>query len=111
MKTNIIESESIKTQLKQKNILLSDIATACNVSSSTLTAVLNRKGQSLPVATAICLALNKPVIQVFGDVEPYYNPKKRGPKDRSKRTAQVVEAIRSGQPVPDDCQQVCAQSA
>lgn len=108
MKTNIIKSDSIKSLLRQRDICLSDIATACRVSSSTVTMVINRKGQSLPVAKAICLALDKPLELVFGDVESYYNPKKRGPKDRSKRTAQVVEAIRKGQPVPDCCQQAYA---
>lgn len=108
MTRNSIDHEQIKTELSAKNITFTDIAIAKNVTASHVIRVANRKTNSLPVAKAICLGLNKPLEDVFGDVEPYFTPAKRGRPDRTVRTAQVVDAIKRGLPVPDVQQQVYA---
>ena len=108
MTNKSMEHQLIKASLEAKNITFSDIAKAKEVSPTHVVKVSNRGTQSLPVAKAICLALDKSLEEVFGDVDAYFSPAKRGRPDRSQRTAQVVEAIRKGQPVPDTCHQVYA---
>ena len=101
MNNNSIPHEQIKENLKIRDITFSDIAAAKKVTSSHVGRVAQRKTYSLPVAQAICLALDKPLNVVFGDVDAYFNPGKRGRPNRSIRTAQVVKAIAAGVPVPD----------
>ena len=108
MSKNTILHEQIKTELSAKNITFTDISIAKKVSASHVIRVANRKTYSLPVAKAICLALNKSLDDVFGDVDAYFNPAKRGRPDRTARTAQVVAAITNGLAVPDEFQQAQA---
>ncbi|GGF07148.1 helix-turn-helix transcriptional regulator [Pseudoalteromonas elyakovii] len=95
-----ISHEQIREALKLKDINFSDIAAALKLTSSHVSRVSRRETYSKPVADAICKCLDLPLEEVFGDVEPYFSPNKRGPKDRSKRTSQIVTALREGQPIP-----------
>ncbi|MCP4589039.1 MULTISPECIES: hypothetical protein [Pseudoalteromonas] len=95
-----IPHEEIKQLLDQKDIKFADIAKAKKVSVSLVSMVSQRKSQSKPIAQAISHCLSHPLEEVFGDVEAYFTPNKRGPKDRSKRTSQIITALRKGQPIP-----------
>lgn len=88
--------ESIISGLLQRDILLTDIAEALEVSPSHISNVIRRKSVSYSVAKAISLALNLPVVDVFGTKEE----PTRGRKPRKKRREQVIEAIRAGISVP-----------
>ncbi|ESP95054.1 MULTISPECIES: hypothetical protein [Pseudoalteromonas] len=91
--------EDIKKELSNKDIQIEDIAKAKRVSNSHVANVARGAVQSFVIAEAICLALNKKRTEVFGN--KYLTKPKRGPKDRTQRRNQIIEAIQAGQPVPD----------
>ncbi|WP_283709801.1 hypothetical protein [Pseudoalteromonas prydzensis] len=95
-----IPHEEIKQLLEKRDIKFADIAKAKKVSLSLVSTVSQRKSQSKRIAEAISLCLNLPLYEVFGDVETYFNPNKRGPKDRTQRTNQIITALREKQPIP-----------
>ncbi|PAJ69411.1 hypothetical protein CJF42_26175 [Pseudoalteromonas sp. NBT06-2] len=93
-----LEFEKIKQQLKNRDILLTDIASALNLSTSHVTLVAKGGSTSKVVAKAISNCLGLPIEQVFG--EKYNDVNKRGPKDRSKRRQEIKKAIINNQTVP-----------
>ena len=100
MNKNSITRDGIKLRLDELDIKYTDIASAMGVTSSHVIGVVSRRTFSKPVANAVCLALDLPLHEVFGDVDKYFSPKKRGPKERTERKTQVIRAIQNGQPVP-----------
>ena len=101
MKKQTMEFRQIHSALQLRNIKFSDIAEALKVTSSMPATIAKRKGSSLRIATAICHCLEKQIHEVFGDVDSYINQQtRRGPRDRTERKKQIVEAIRAGEPIP-----------
>ncbi|OCQ21943.1 hypothetical protein A7985_09035 [Pseudoalteromonas luteoviolacea] len=90
--------EAIKKELIAKDIQFSDIAKAVDVTPSHVSNVARGSATSMHIAKAISLSLGKPLEHVFG--EDYSHTKKRGPKDRTQRRNQIVEALQAGKPVP-----------
>ncbi|MBS3796689.1 hypothetical protein [Pseudoalteromonas sp. BDTF-M6] len=90
--------DEIKRELNERKVLFSDIAEAMKVKPSHVSNVARGLVSSFRIATALALSLDKPITEVFGD--KYANPGKRGPKDRSERKRQVIEALTNNKPVP-----------
>lgn len=97
MKIITLSSEEIKQQLSQRDILLSDIAQALDVTGCLLTSVI-QGGTSRRVAQAISNALNLPINEVFGD--KYNKPPQRGRKDRTLRKEEIKQALLNNKHVP-----------
>ncbi|KID56865.1 hypothetical protein JF50_13285 [Pseudoalteromonas luteoviolacea] len=87
-----LTSREIIEKLKPKDICLTDIAEALELSPSHVSRIASGDAKSLRVAQAICNALEMPIHEVFGKS---YEPKNRGP-----RKSQIVKAIRQGTPIP-----------
>lgn len=66
-KTNLTIEET-KRLLKENNVKISDISSVLNVTQSHVSNVLHRRSYSVKVARAICVLVNKPLQEVFGDV-------------------------------------------
>ncbi|MEK0158286.1 hypothetical protein WLQ65_03890 [Pseudoalteromonas piscicida] len=90
--------EVIKKELTKRDVKFVDIAAAKDVTPAHVSNVAKGKVKSESVAEAICLALDKSMVDVFGD--EYATPSKRGPKDRSIRKLEIITAIKAGKPVP-----------
>ena len=90
--------DDIKKVLAERDVKLADIAEAKSVSAAHVTNVAKGLVKSERVAKAICLSLDKTLEEVFGDA--YLTKNKRGPKDRSVRKLEIINAIKAGKPVP-----------
>jgi transcriptional regulator with XRE-family HTH domain len=99
MKAKQITFEQIREILKNKDILFSDIAAACDVTRSHVTLIAKGESTSHRVAKVLCNALDKPIHEVFGD--KYDNPVSVG-KHRVSRKQQVVDALKANMPVPSN---------
>ncbi|MCG7545568.1 hypothetical protein MHM93_15405 [Pseudoalteromonas sp. MM17-2] len=107
-----IQAGEIRTLLSENDVRISDIAAANEVTPTHVSRVIKRETTSKRVAESICLAMGGlPLSDVFGDVETYFSPKKRGPRSRAERTAEITQAIRKGVPVPPPQNQEYAQTA
>lgn len=98
---NIKEKEGmtpdlILEELTKRDVLVSDIAKALEVTPGHVSNVIRRKSSSYPVEKAVSLALNLNIALVFGTK----SIPSRGRKPRTERRAQVVAAIRAGITVP-----------
>ncbi|MBQ4840198.1 hypothetical protein [Pseudoalteromonas luteoviolacea] len=91
--------DAIRKELFNKDIQFADIAIAAKVTPGHVSNVARGSAKSIHIAKAIALSLGKSLDQVFG--EDYAQTKKRGPKKRTQRRNQIIEAIQAGQPVPD----------
>lgn len=98
MTNTVLPLDIVKEQLSKRDVLLSDIAQALNVTSCHVTLVIQGTTTSYRMAQAIANALNLPINQVFGD--KYVQVPKRGRKDRTARKRQIKNAILNNQPVP-----------
>lgn len=98
MNTKQMTFEQIQATLKKRDILFADIAEACNVTRSHVSLIAKGQSTSHHVAKSICLALNLPINQVFGD--KYDNPGRRTGKHRADRKQQVIASLKAMQPVP-----------
>lgn len=90
--------EEIQEALKNKDILFSDIAEACEVTRPHVSLIAKGNSTSHKVAQAICLALDMPINQVFGT--KYDNPGRKTGKHRVDRKKEIIEKLRQGLPVP-----------
>jgi len=90
--------DDIQKGLNEKDILFSDIAAACEVTRSMVSIIAKGQSTSYKVAQSICLALNKPINEVFGN--KYDNPGRKTGKQRADRKQQVIAALKANTPVP-----------
>ncbi|MEC8325890.1 MAG: helix-turn-helix domain-containing protein [Pseudomonadota bacterium] len=94
-----MSSEHIQSELRNKDILLSDIAEALEVSKSLVSKVAASQSKSIRVAESIAHALGKPLTEVFGEF--YQEDKRKAVNPRTERKQQIINAIRTNQPIPD----------
>lgn len=85
----------IKTQLKSKDIYLSDVAFAVGVTRSHAYQIASGKAKSKKVAEAIAQCIGSPLEQVFGNT--YSNEYKA---QREERRSQIANALKTGEPIP-----------
>ncbi|MCU7934142.1 MAG: hypothetical protein KZQ99_04585 [Candidatus Thiodiazotropha sp. (ex Dulcina madagascariensis)] len=78
----------ILQHLNRRGISFTDIANALKITPAAVSQVAHRKSDSKRIARALCIALNKPMEEVFPDRPQYHyhpNPKKR---------QQLLDAVR-----------------
>jgi Ner family transcriptional regulator len=93
-KSNLTAAE-IRAALSKDEIALSDLAEALNCSKTHISNVICRHTSSKKIAEAICKLLNKPMSEVFGDVEHYFtisNAQQRR-VNKSARIKRISEII------------------
>ena len=98
MKSVKMTFSEIKTQMKERDILFSDIAEALNVTRSHVHTIANNKAKSSRVANAIALCLGKETSQVFGDT--YTGCDIGRGQHRKSRQIEVIKAIRANSNIP-----------
>ncbi|MBQ4879653.1 helix-turn-helix domain-containing protein [Pseudoalteromonas luteoviolacea] len=93
--TKVMSYEDIKKELKERNVLLSDIASAQKVSKAAIYNVAQGKAKSIRIAQVIASLLGKPISQVFGDL---YNQAENMTKE--ERVNSILSALDSNTPLP-----------
>ncbi|MCU7842169.1 MAG: DNA-binding protein [Candidatus Thiodiazotropha sp. (ex Troendleina suluensis)] len=83
-----MNGHQILQELKSIGLNFTDIAKALKVSPSAVSITVHRKGDSLRIAKALSIALNRPIEEVFPDRPQYHcHP------DPAKRQ-QLLDAVR-----------------
>ena len=85
-----MNGDEIRLSLKDLDISFTDIAKALEVTPQSVSAVAHRKGDSASIAKAICIALGKPVEEVFED-RPQYQ-RHVDTKERKRRLDKIQRA-------------------
>ena len=86
-----MNSEQIKTALREKNCTLAIIADSLGVAANAVSQVIHRHSRSFNIANGIAIILEKPINEVFPDVPEYAEPNLSRTRNKAKRSARVTE--------------------
>jgi len=86
----MLNNEQIKKALQEQGMSIGLVAKAIGVTTPTVSATIARKGTSKKCAKAICLAINKPIEDVFSDQPKYFKD------DKSEFKQQALQRIANG---------------
>ena len=87
----MLNSEEIKKALNDNGMSFRRIAKALKTSTTAVSTTASRKTTSKRLATAICLAINKPIEQVFSDKPEYFKK-----QIKEELAIQALERISNG---------------
>lgn len=92
-----LTAAEIRQALSKDEIVLADLAEVFQCSKTHISNVISRHTSSKKIAEAICKLINKPMTEVFGDVELYFsvpNVEQRRARrlDRIKRISEIINS-------------------
>ncbi|RUO59422.1 helix-turn-helix domain-containing protein [Pseudidiomarina insulisalsae] len=92
-----MDSQKIKMELAQRGYDFSMLAKALGKSPSLISKVAARKARSYVVAQALAKALQRPVEEVFPDVEQYHGAAPRSETERKQKERELVALLNDQQ--------------
>ncbi|MDN7123312.1 helix-turn-helix domain-containing protein [Pseudidiomarina terrestris] len=88
-----MDSNKIKKELAQRGYDFSMLAKALGKSPSLISKVASRKARSQSVAAALAKALDRPIEEVFPDVESYHGAVVTSKEDREQKERELVALL------------------
>lgn len=85
-----MDTKQIKKELAARGFDFSMLAQAIEKSPSLVSKVASRKAISRPVATAIAKAIERPLLEVFPDVDVYHQPQTNAAERKQKQRELVA---------------------
>ena len=88
-----MDKNQIKKALAEKGYDFSIVAHAIERSPSLISKVVARQARSRIVAMALAKAIDKPIQEVFPDVEEYHNPLPTSSSGRARKAAELAKLL------------------
>ncbi|RUO56057.1 helix-turn-helix domain-containing protein [Pseudidiomarina homiensis] len=85
-----MDSQKIKMELAQRGFDFSMLAKALGKSPSLISKVASRKARSRSVAVALAKVLERPIEEVFPDVQDYYQGAPQSGKERKQKERELI---------------------
>lgn len=89
-----MDSQKIKMELAKRGFDFSMLANALGKSPSLISKVAARKARSRLVAQALAKALERPIDEVFPDVEEYHHDVPRAAQDRKQKERELIALLK-----------------
>lgn len=90
-----MDSQKIKMELAKRGFDFSMLAKALGKSPSLVSKVAARKARSRTVALAMAKALDRPIEEVFPEVEAYHHGVPRSQHDRKQKERELIALLKS----------------